>query len=93
MTSDDAAPQSGDFTAGTTGPLPFDTSVAHQARMYDYVLGGKDDYAADRAAAEAGLKVWPDMALLASPRSAFDADTAVHPDAVKIRYRWPLRPP
>ena len=38
-------------------PLPFDTSVAHQARMYDYVLGGKDNYAADRAAAEAGLKV------------------------------------
>ncbi len=25
---------------GKTGPLPFDTSKAHQARVYDYVLGG-----------------------------------------------------
>ena len=38
---------------GNTGPLPFDTSKAHQARIYDYLLGGKDNYAADRAAAEA----------------------------------------
>jgi hypothetical protein len=39
MTSDgSAAPEDGD-TAGN----PFDTSVAHQARMYDYVLGGKDN--------------------------------------------------
>jgi len=34
----------GDSTAGTEGPLPFDTSVAHQARMYDYVLGGCSRY-------------------------------------------------
>ena len=25
-----------------TRPLPFDTSVAHQARMYDYLLGEVD---------------------------------------------------
>jgi hypothetical protein len=28
----------------------FDTSVAHVARIYDYWLGGKDNYAVDRAA-------------------------------------------
>jgi hypothetical protein len=39
MTSDDAAP--GSSADGKSGPLPFDTSVAHQARMYDYMLGGK----------------------------------------------------
>jgi hypothetical protein len=39
--------------------LPFDTSVAHQARIYDYLLGGKDNYAADRAAADAWLEVNP----------------------------------
>ena len=39
MTSDDAAGPG----EGKRGPLPFDTSVAHQARMYDYVLGGKDN--------------------------------------------------
>ena len=62
MTSDgSAAPEDGGAT-GNAGQLPFNTSVAHQARMYDYVLGGKDNYAADRAAVEAGLKVWPDMA-------------------------------
>jgi trans-aconitate methyltransferase len=51
--------------------MPFDTSVAHQARMYDYVLGGKDNYAADRAAVEAGLKVWPDMAFAMRANRAF----------------------
>ena len=49
----------------------FDTSVAHQARMYDYLLGGKDNYAADRAAVEATLKVWPDMAFAARANRAF----------------------
>ena len=28
-----------------------DTSVAHPARVYDYWLGGKDNFAADREAA------------------------------------------
>ena len=36
-----------------------DTSVAHSARVYDYWLGGKDNYAADRAAAEAIIAVRP----------------------------------
>jgi hypothetical protein len=55
----------------TAEKAPFDTSVAHQARMYDYVLGGKDNYAADRAAVEAGLKVWPDMAFAMRANRAF----------------------
>lgn len=25
--------------ASTAGPLPFDTSKAHQVRIYDYLLG------------------------------------------------------
>jgi S-adenosyl methyltransferase len=39
----------------------FDTSVAHIARVYDYWLGGKDNYAADRAAGEAALQAYPDL--------------------------------
>jgi len=39
----------------------FDTSVAHVARIYDYWLGGKDNYAVDRAAGEAALKAYPDL--------------------------------
>jgi S-adenosyl methyltransferase len=40
------------------GPV-LDTSVAHPARVYDYWLGGKDNYAADRSAAEAIIAVRP----------------------------------
>jgi S-adenosyl methyltransferase len=68
MTDDNAAAPGDGHTAGKA---PFDTSVAHQARMYDYVLGGKDNYAADRAAVEAGLKVWPDMAFAMRANRAF----------------------
>jgi S-adenosyl methyltransferase len=39
----------------------FDTSVAHVARIYDYWLGGKDNYAVDRAAGDAALKAYPDL--------------------------------
>jgi hypothetical protein len=46
-------PVHGGGTASAGSPRAFDTSVAHQARMYDYLLGGKDNYAADRAATEA----------------------------------------
>src|ERR1700691_3030579 len=65
------AEQAGGASARNPGSLPFDTSVAHQARMYDYVLGGKDNYAADRAAVEAGLEVWPDMAFAMRANRAF----------------------
>jgi len=57
-------------SAGKTGPLSFDTSVAHQARVYDYLLGGKDNYAADRAAAEAALRVYPEWAFTARANRA-----------------------
>ena len=40
---------------------PFDTSVAHPARVYDYWLGGKDNFAADREAAEAVIAARPSI--------------------------------
>jgi hypothetical protein len=36
----------------TSNPATLDTSVANDARIYDYWLGGKDNFAADREAAE-----------------------------------------
>jgi hypothetical protein len=54
-----------------TGPLPFDTTMAHQARVYDYLLGGKDNYEADRVATDQVLKVWPGMAATARANRAF----------------------
>jgi hypothetical protein len=50
--------------------LPFDVTRAHQARVYNYLLGGKDNYAADRAAAEAALKVWPELGFAARANRA-----------------------
>jgi O-methyltransferase involved in polyketide biosynthesis len=40
-------------------PKGIDTSVPHPARVYDYWLGGKDNFEADRRAAEAGYKAFP----------------------------------
>lgn len=42
-----------------TGQADLHTERAHGARIYDYILGGKDNYAADRAAGEETLRVWP----------------------------------
>jgi len=48
--------------AGQEGPLAeIDTSVAHIARVYDYWLGGKDNFAADRVAAEAAMREDPNV--------------------------------
>jgi hypothetical protein len=40
-------------------PPEIDTTVAHPARVYDYLIGGKDHYAVDRAVADAALRVKP----------------------------------
>ena len=54
-----------------TGPQAFDTSVAHQARCYDYMLGGTDNYAADQAAVEAWLEIDPEVLFTARANRAF----------------------
>jgi S-adenosyl methyltransferase len=62
-------------------PLPsrrdFDTTVAHPARIWDYWLGGKDNFAADRAAAERVLQVMPIMGPVARAGRSF-LGVAVH---------------
>ncbi len=37
------------------------TDIPHPARVYDYILGGKDNFAADREMAEVGLRLMPEM--------------------------------
>jgi hypothetical protein len=45
--------------AGTDGWPEIDTSVAHVARVYDYLLGGGANFAVDREAAERAYAAWP----------------------------------
>jgi S-adenosyl methyltransferase len=66
-------PGRGPDEAGASGAerASFDTSVAHIARVYDYWLGGKDNFAADRAAAEQAIAAWPDIVLSVRASRAF----------------------
>ena len=48
--------------AHVSDPVPsigFDPSIPSSARIYDYFLGGKDNFAADRAAGERAIRVVP----------------------------------
>ena len=49
----------------------FDTSVPHPARVYNAILGGKDNYEADRAAAEATIRAFPGNVEAALANRAF----------------------
>src|SRR5580698_1926094 len=48
-----------------------DTSTPHPARMYDALLGGKDNYAADREAVRQVLKAAPEVRDSARANRAF----------------------
>src|SRR5215472_8188784 len=48
-----------------------DTSVPHRARVYDYFLGGTDNFEADKIAAEAAIKTFPRTAESARAARAF----------------------
>ena len=54
-----------------------DTSVPHIARVYDYWLGGKDNFAVDRAAAEQVMQTFPDILVSVRAQRAF-LGRAVH---------------
>ena len=45
-------------------PPGVDTSVAHSARIYDWWLGGKDNFSADRAMGEAITSAIPSLSLI-----------------------------
>jgi hypothetical protein len=48
-----------------------DTSKAHPARIYDYWLGGKDNFAADREAGDLALAAYPQLAEAVKSNRAF----------------------
>ncbi|OHV26369.1 hypothetical protein BBK14_21305 [Parafrankia soli] len=47
------------------------TDLPHSARMYDYYLGGKDNFPADRAAADQALHAFPGLQVTARQNRAF----------------------
>jgi S-adenosyl methyltransferase len=51
--------------------LDLHTDRAHGARIYDYVLGGKDNYALDREAAEAAMRTFPSLQISMRSNRAF----------------------
>ena len=63
-------------TEGSELP-PFDPTVPNPARMWNYWLGGKDNFAADREGAERVLEVMPSLPLIARAARLFLID-AVH---------------
>ena len=52
-------------------PLAQYASVAHVARVYDYLLGGKDNFAVDREAAEQAMRIKPAVVPTARANRAF----------------------
>ena len=61
--------------SGDTGPAAgrrtIDTSVAHSAWVHDYWLGGKDNFAADRAAGDAVMEAYPGIVTSVRANRAF----------------------
>ena len=57
--------------APDSGPDTFDTSVAHIARVYNFWLGGRDNYAADRDAAEQVIAAYPTIRSSVRAQRAF----------------------
>ena len=69
-------------TSATPGPEPADTrswppptqpdrTIAHPARMYDYYLGGNDNFEVDRQAAEAAIAAYPALPATIRANRAF----------------------
>src|SRR6185295_7691231 len=56
---------------GNGQPIDLNTDRPHPARVYDYLLGGKDNFAADRIAAEQGIKANPNSRIPPRENRAF----------------------
>ncbi|TDD98194.1 SAM-dependent methyltransferase [Actinomadura rubrisoli] len=54
------------------------TGIPHSARIYDYILGGKDNYPADRAAAASIVEDWPNLPTSMRANRKFMARMAHH---------------
>ena len=67
QTQGEPGPERPDGTAGTA----IDTTVPHSARIWNYWLGGKDNYAVDREAGDQYKDIFPGIAVVAQTSRAF----------------------
>ena len=56
---------------GASLPPRLDTSAAHSARVWNYLLGGKDNFAADREVGDMILQMFPGIAHIARLQRKF----------------------
>jgi hypothetical protein len=52
-------------------PPQIDPTVPHPIRMYDYMIGGKDNFQADRDAVHYLVRIWPDVQVIARAAEAY----------------------
>jgi len=74
VAEDRVAEEPGENLTAAAGPgqaAQIDTTVAHPARVYDYWLGGKNNFPADREAAERVLAVTPGLRFRVRANRAF----------------------
>ena len=55
---------------GTASPR-LDTSTAHSARVWNYLLGGQDNFVADREIGDVIMQIFPDIAHIARVQRRF----------------------
>jgi len=60
-----------EMRSAAPGHKAFDRNVPHIARMYDYWLGGKDNYAVDRTVADQIAAIFPDILVGVRAQRAF----------------------
>ena len=70
MTDDRSQAQDPERPDGTAGTA-IDTTVPHSARIWNYWLGGKDNYAVDREAGDQYKEIFPGIAVVARTSRAF----------------------
>ena len=58
-------------SGGASVPPRLDTSTAHSARVWNYLLGGKDNFAADREVGDMILQMFPGIAHIARLQRRF----------------------
>ncbi|WP_214411819.1 SAM-dependent methyltransferase [Sphaerisporangium fuscum] len=66
-------------------PVVFDPTTPNEARMYDYFVGGKDNFAADRDAARRALEIAPELPMMCREGRRFLGRVVRHLAAAGIR--------